>query len=204
MIDTVYTIGYSGFGIDELINALQARSISLLVDVRSRPHSRYYPDYNKENLEQRLKKNHIYYRNYAKEFGARQNEKQYYADKGYLDFELFAQSPHFLDGVNRLIDSMAKDYRFALMCAEKDPFNCHRTIMVARAFHNAGYKVIHLLPDNKEITQDDIEKLMVEKYFPRRNQINLFDEKYTESDYVSMAYKKRNAEIGYFIEEESE
>jgi hypothetical protein len=100
---------------------------------------------------------------------------------------------------------MMQNYRFALMCAEKDPINCHRTILVTRSFHDAGYKVKHLLPNNGMVTQEDIEnRLLLDKYFPNRNQITLFGEVFSKSEYIAQAYRKRNSEIGYSIEEESE
>ena len=71
----VYTIGYSGFPeIDEFIAILQSFKINVLIDVRSSPYSSYYDAYNKENIEATLKKAGIYYRNYAREFGARQEK----------------------------------------------------------------------------------------------------------------------------------
>lgn len=163
MIDTVYSIGYSGFLLNDFITTLQSNKVTLLVDVRSQPYSQYFSDYNKENLGQELKSKGIYYRNYANEFGARQDKREYYSIENYLDFELFAKSASFLDGFDKLMNSMSKNYRFALMCAEKDPINCHRTILVARAFHDAGCRIIHLLPNNITMSQEDIEnRLLVE------------------------------------------
>jgi len=138
------------------------------------------------------------------EFGARQEEREYYTLEGYLDFELFAKSSPFLSGFDKLVKSMQQDYTFALVCAEKDPFNCHRTILVARAFHKAGYKIVHLLPNDCKVTQDDIEARLLKKYFPDRNQIALFSEVLSEEEYINQAYKNRNSEIGYSIEEEKE
>jgi len=204
MVNTVYSIGYSGFSINDFIDTLHTNKISLVIDVRSTPYSQYFSDYNKDNLEQVLKNSGIYYRNYVLEFGARQEERKYYTREGYLDFELFAKSPPFLSGFDKLVKSMEQDYTFALMCAEKDPFNCHRTILVARAFYNAGYKVVHLLPNKGKVTQEVIETRLLKRYFPNRNQITLFSESLSEEEYIDQAYKKRNAEIGYSIEEEKE
>lgn len=203
MIDTIYSIGYSGFSINDFMDTLQSNQISLLVDVRSQPYSQYFPDYNKSNLEKTLMISGIHYRNYAKEFGARQEDRKYYSNNGYLDFEMFAKSPLFLHGYEKLINSMKQNYRFVLMCAEKDPFNCHRAILVSRAFHDAGYKVVHFLPNNTWTTQNEIEFRLLAKYFPKRNQLTLFGETLDEGDYLQQAYKRRNAEIGYSIEEEA-
>lgn len=199
MINYLYSIGYSCFSIEDFLNVLQANQISLLVDVRSQPYSQHFPDYNKENLERALKRIGIHYRNYAEGFGARQEDLRYYTHEGYLDFELFSQSPEFLAAFNRLVDTMAQGYRFALMCAEKDPVHCHRAILVARAFHNAGYQVIHLLPNGEKMTQADIEERLLNQFFPDREQFSLFSGDFCEGDYIRMAYKRQNAEIGYSI-----
>lgn len=74
MVNIVYTIGYSGFSIDDFVANLKKHNISLVVDVRSSPFSHYFPEYNKDSLEVCLKTHGIYYRNYADEFGARQSK----------------------------------------------------------------------------------------------------------------------------------
>ena len=203
MNDTIYSIGYSGFLIDDFVKILTSKKISLVVDVRSTPYSQYFSDYNKDILESRLKKEKIHYRNYVDEFGARQEERKYYSKAGYLDFELFTQSTPFLSGVDKLKKSMEQGYSVALMCAEKDPIACHRTILVSRAFFTAGYRVVHLLPNNINMTQEDVEKRLLDKYFPNREQLTLFDENLSTQEYICEAYKKQNAAIGYSIEEES-
>ena len=202
MIDTLYTIGYSGFQVEDFINTLKSQGILLVVDVRSAPYSHFFSDFNRDVLEQRLKKMNMHYRNYNKEFGARQDAKEYYSKAGYLDFELFAKSAPFLSGVDKLKTSMDKGYTFALMCAEKDPITCHRAILVSKSFYNAGFKVVHLLPNNITMTQKDIENRLVKKYFPNRDQFSLFDRNLSAQECICEAYKKQNAAIGYSIEED--
>ena len=55
----IYTIGYSGFEINDFINMLQTNNINSLIDVRSSPYSKIYTDYNREELQKRLKENGI-------------------------------------------------------------------------------------------------------------------------------------------------
>lgn len=201
MVDTVYTIGYSGFSIDGFVATLKRYNVSLIVDVRSSPFSHYYPEYNKDVLEIYLKAHGIYYRNYADEFGARQSEQKYYCKDGYLDFELFSKSESFLRGVKKLCNSMEQNYTFALMCAEKDPVFCHRTILVARAFFEKGYSVVHLLANGNTITQEEVNARLIEKYYPNRNQMTLFEAPQDDDALLRAAYRKQNAEIGYRLEE---
>ena len=202
MIDTIYTIGYSGFKIDDFVKTHKENGVSVVIDVRSLPYSQFYSDYNKENLSRILEVSKIYYRNYVAEFGARQENRDFYPN-GYLDFEMFARSEVFLSGFEKIKKSMQKGFVIALMCSEKDPIKCHRTILVARAFHNAGYKVIHLLPEGQKITQEEIEERLLNMFFPDRGQINMFAPMLSTEEYIDEAYKKQNASIGYSIEGET-
>ena len=201
MVNTVYTIGYSGFSIDDFVTTLKKHNISLVVDVRSSPYSSYFPEYNRDSLEIFLKMHGIYYRSYASEFGARQSDQKYYCKEGYLDFEVFSKSEPFLQGLKKLCNSMEQNYTFALMCAEKDPICCHRTILVARAFFERGYNVVHLLINGSTITQEEINARLIEKYYPNRDQITFFETVQDDDTLLKAAYKKQNAEIGYRLEE---
>ncbi len=109
-----------------------------------------------------------------------------------------------MSGVDKLEKSMKQDYKFALMCSEKDPIMCHRAILVSRAFHIIGYNVIHLLPNDKTTTQIELEKSLLNKFFSDRNQINMFEKMLSTQEYINEAYKKQNASIGYSIEGEME
>lgn len=203
MIDTIYTIGYAGFPIDKFVEELKNNSINAVIDVRSSAFSQYYSDYNKNNLELRLKKEGIYYRNYAKEFGARQNDEEYYADEGYLDFSKFSKSEQYLEGIKKLCTSMGKGYTFALMCAEKNPIDCHRTVLVARTFFEKGYKVVHLCPEGKTILQEEINLQLLDCFFPLRAQINFFENQVSEEEMLDQAYRMQNKKIGYKMENDS-
>ena len=205
MINELYTIGYSGYSIEDFLTEIKKHTISAVIDIRSIPYSKYHLDYNKETLKAFLKANGILYRNYAKEFGAQQNNREFYSTHGYLDFDIFTKSDNFLSGVEKLCAGMSKGYSFVLMCSEKDPINCHRTIMVAREFNKNGYSIIHLLPNHDKQSQNDIEVRMLENYYPNRHQITLFESKIlTNQDMIDLSYKRRNAEIAYSMEDEED
>lgn len=197
----IYTIGYSSFKIEDFIQILKRNNITCVIDVRSNPFSEYFQDYNKDILEKKLKKENIMYRNYKKEFGARQEEPSFYP-KGYLDFDLFTKSEQFNEGVLKIAKGIEMGFSFVLMCAEKDPITCHRNIMVAKAFKERGYNIKHILFDGSIESQDDIEKRMIKEYFPERNQMALFDENKSDEDLIKASYNKKNEEIGYRIAEE--
>lgn len=197
-MNEIYTIGYSGFTIENFVKTLQHYKISCLIDVRSMPKSIYFTDFNKSNLTAVLNNHNIIYRNYAEEFGARQLDEEYYTDD-VLDFEKFAKSPQFLAGVQKIEAGMKLNYSFVLMCAEKRPEDCHRNIMIARQFHLRGYEVRNILEDGTYIKQDMVENILLNKYFSHRDQLSLFEE-LSEEEMIEQSYQKRNREIGYRLE----
>lgn len=198
----IFTIGYSGFSIEDFIQELINHRINVVIDVRSYAYSERYPDYNKITIEKSLNKEGIYYKNYAKEFGARQDNKSFYSSEGYLDFDVFAKSEQFQNGITKMVNSTEKGYKIAFMCAEKEPIQCHRAILVARAFDKLGFTVIHLMPNGITKDQKAIEKELLKKYFPNINQLSLFDNCMSDEEYINVAYRKQNEQIGYHLEEE--
>lgn len=198
----IFTIGYTAFEINKFVDIMKQYGISCVIDVRSAPFSKFYTNYNIENIKKTLNGNNIYYRNYKDEFGARQTDTRYFSNNGCLDFELFTKSDSFISGYNKLIDGMKQGYTFALMCAEKDPLNCHRTIMVSREFHKFGYAIKHILENCIYQTQNDIENRMLNIYFPDRNQRSLFNDELSEDELINQCYKKKNIEIGYREDED--
>ncbi len=200
MGDVIYTIGYTSFSIDDFLLQLKLYNIHCLIDVRSNPvASEYYQIYSKNTLEPILNKNKIYYRNYAREFGARQTDLLFYSNNQ-LDFQKFVNSQNFIDGVEKIKKGMALGYNFVLMCAEKDPINCHRAIMVGKGLRDQGLSVNHILSDKSIITQNDIETRLLNLYFPNRSQLSLFECKNDEI-LLEEAYALQNKKIGYKIEE---
>lgn len=201
MNNTIYTIGYSGINIKDFILILKYYRISCLVDTRSVPYSKYFMDFDKNILESTLKNNNIKYENYDKEFGARQNNINFYSKDGYLDFSKFVKSSIFISGIDKIKKEMDLGYTFILMCSEKDPIDCHRSIMVAREFYKKGYNIINILYDKNNIieyTQTDIENRLLDRYFSERGQGLLFDNMdLSRKSLIDIAYKKRNIEIGY-------
>lgn len=202
MRKSIYTIGYSGFDINSFIEKIKELKISCVIDVRSYPvASDFYEKYSKAYLEPLLIQNNIFYRNYATEFGARQDDNKFYERYGYLDFEEFIKSPQFITGVEKIEKGLKLGYSFVLMCAEKDPINCHRAIMVAKGLKDMGFEIKHIMSDNSIQTQNEIEERLLNLYFPTRKQLNFFEQK-TNEEYIEEAYFKQNAKIGYKKEKE--
>ena len=89
------------------------------------------------------------------------------------------------------------------MCAEKDPYNCHRCIMVSRFLQDYEFEIVHIVGHNQFVTQKEIEARLMNEYYPNRNQLSLFSEdNLSNQECLLCAYRKRNKDIGFKIEEE--
>ena len=201
---TLYTIGHSNYEIEKFINILKRNDINVIVDVRSVPYSQYTTQFNREPLKIALKENGIAYIYMGEEFGARRDDQSLYDDDGRLNFRKTIASELFQKGVTRIKDGLEKGYRIAFMCAEKVPHECHRCIMVGKAFHDLGYDVENILEDATTVSQEEIGEILLKMFFPDRNQITIFtmDEEKSDAEYIEEAYKLREKQIAYSIKSE--
>lgn len=141
----VYTIGHSNHPLEVFLGLLAMHSITAVVDVRTSPYSRFCPWFSQDFLKPELEKAGIRYLFFGPEFGARRSEQDCYVD-GRVDFDLVRRATLFQQGIHRLYEG-AQEFKIAMMCAEKDPIDCHRTILVARALSGEGFEVQHILAD---------------------------------------------------------
>lgn len=201
----LYTIGHSQHKFDYFAYLLNLNEINCVVDVRSVPYSKYVDSYNKNVLKKELSNISINYYDMGRYFGARPKDICLYSEDGCLDFEKVIKTDLFNKGLDNVILGLKKGNNIALMCAEKDPIDCHRAIMVARAFSLKGINAIHILPDGKLQSQCDLDKRLLDEYFPNRMQISIFDDNNkTNDEMIKLAYKMRNKQIGYHLFKKNE
>src|SRR5439155_9113013 len=127
MQDTVFTIGHSTHPQERFISLLRQHGITALCDVRSTPYSRMNPQFNREELAGALLAQDIEYRFLGKELGARSDDPHCY-EAGKVQYERLAETTQFQYGLKRVLKGMKEGFRVVLMCAEKEPLECHRTI----------------------------------------------------------------------------
>lgn len=138
----LYTIGHSNHDMSIFVGLLRLHGVTALVDVRSHPYSRYVPQYSREPLKAALTDAGIAYVFLGKELGARSNNSACYI-RGKVQYDRLAKEPCFAEGLKRVMQGMER-YNIALMCAEKDPLDCHRALLVARKLFEAGIAVSHI------------------------------------------------------------
>lgn len=221
-----YTIGYSGYlnNRDIFIDELKKRKIDVLIDVRSKPYSAQFGQFNKEPFQEELKKNGIIYCNYSEQFGAKQLNHKYYSKfdgvEDRIDYELFTKSDMFLDGVEKLKMLCKMEYLPVIMCAEKDPIKCHRAIMICNALYNYhNFKITHIQPGKPDESHDALEyRLMktIRSDLAKKKKLNqlevkmkdelfsLFSSGSAYKDDIQNYYKIMNSRIGWTFDQSQE
>lgn len=144
----IKTIGHSNHPIDRFVDLLTAGGVEVLVDVRSTPYSRRFPQFGRERLAARLAVAGILYRYEGAALGGK--------PQGGGSYETLAARPEFAEALDRLAASAA-DTTLCLMCAEKEPLDCHRTVLVSRRLAERGLPVEHLLADGRSETHAAVE-----------------------------------------------
>lgn len=182
----------------ELVNVF-LKEMDYVLDVRRIPYSKYAKQYNRETLDRYLLQHHIHYTYMGTYFGARQANPALYTPDGYVDFEKVRSTPLFVMGMKIVEKGLLQRHEIALMCTEKEPLNCHRAIMVARAFELGGYDIKHILFDDSLLDQRELNDQLLSKYFQNSDQMTLFanDEFHSTNGLLKQAYIMRNKEIGY-------
>lgn len=141
----ILTIGHSNHAIERFLDLLRRNGVTAVADVRSSPFSRHNPQFSKEALQSVLKDAGIAYIFLGKELGGRSPDKGCYED-GRIQYDRVARTEGFREGIDRVRKGVGQ-YRIALMCAEKEPLECHRTLLVARALDKVGERVGHIHAD---------------------------------------------------------
>lgn len=141
----VFTIGHSNHPLDAFMALLQRHRVTALADVRSAPYSRLHPQFNRESLAGSLRREGIEYVHLGQALGGRSDDPACYED-GCVRYDRVAGTEMFRRGLERVVQGAA-DHLIVLLCAEREPLECHRTLLVARALDERGIEVAHIHAD---------------------------------------------------------
>ncbi len=155
----LYTIGHSNHKIEDFIALLNRYEVTCIADVRSAPYSRYCPQFNKDALAAALEAAGIAYMFLGRELGGRPRDHSCY-EGGCVNFQRIAERKEFKRGLECLLENASK-HRIALMCAEKDPLECHRTIFVSRHLKKYDLHIKHILADGNIENHTEAERRLV-------------------------------------------
>jgi len=153
---TLYTIGHSNHPIQAFISLLQQHNIRYLVDVRSQPYSRRYPQFNREDLSAALQGAGIIYIDLGRALGGRPQQPDLYAPGSERpNYDRQAGTPLYQNGIHQLCQQ-AKLGPAVMMCSEGDPEVCHRTLLITPSLLDQGYDVQHILPTGQLRTAEKL------------------------------------------------
>lgn len=190
MNNLVLTIGHSNHSIEHFIDLLRFHGVTSVTDVRSHPYSRYAPQFSHDPLRDTLRDHGIAYVFLGRELGTRIQNPACYV-KGKAQYDLIAREPSFRQGITTIRQGI-EHYRMALLCAEKDPIECHRAILVARHLVKNGLPVSHIHADYELETHDALENRLLKMLKMPGGDILKCRE-----DYIEDAYAIQSERIAY-------
>jgi len=157
----LFSIGHSNRSKEEFVQLLRLHGVNVVCDVRSHPFSRQWPHFNKAELQTWLKDAEIAYVFLGEELGGRPADPTLYDQQGRVSYEKLSLSPNFRRGVERLLNGIRKSFVPALLCAERDPAECHRAILIGRHLSKLGCNIEHILDESSAETQKDLERRLM-------------------------------------------
>lgn len=157
----VYTVGHGQAGIEQFIAALQARQITLGIDVRSRPWSKWAKQFNKEQMEALLPEAGIDFLWLGEHLGGRPEGEQFYDAEDHALYQPISEQPWFLKAIGK-VEHEAENRGVALFCVEEKPEDCHRYHLLGRALTDREVDVIHLRRDGSVESQAAVRQRLGE------------------------------------------
>lgn len=179
-MNRIYTIGYASYPLPEFIGVLKMFAVDAVADVRTVPYSRFRSEFNRDALAKQLKSAGIRYVALGRECGARPDDPACY-ENGQVKFDLLAGTELFRSGIRRL-GTGSERFVIAIMCAEQDPVQCHRCILVARELSKQypELEIIHILPDRKTESMKETESRLLQLYGLDKEEIPGLGRSYAE------------------------
>lgn len=188
----IHTIGHSNHEIEAFVALLHRHGVNAIADVRSIPASTRFPQFDRKSLQGSLEASGIRYVFLGDGLGARPRDPACYV-QGTADFDNIRATDHFAEALKRL-QRGAYTYRICLMCAERDPADCHRTWLVAQTLHDAGATVKHILADGAIELHDALLRRVAKADF---GTVSLFDD---EAEILVAAARREAKRVAYCIE----
>jgi len=161
MVSPIFTVGHSNHPIEAFIALLRGAGISRIADVRSVPYSRFSPQFRREPLAAALAAAGIDYGWHGDGLGGRPRDPALWRGAK-PDYAAMAVQPAFRAEL-AAVAAGAAERPTVLMCAERDPLDCHRFHLIAAPLAALGAEIVHLLADGSRESQDAAETRLVRR-----------------------------------------
>jgi uncharacterized protein (DUF488 family) len=157
----VYTVGHSSLDLGAFVDRLRAVEVKLLADVRSRPRSLRFPHFSQPEFEQSLREAGVTYLFLGEELGGRPDDPKAYRADGLVNYRERRKSFGFQAGISRVLAELERG-DLALLCAEEDPLECHRFLMICPELVALGVQPQHIRKGGRLETQREAEDRLLE------------------------------------------
>jgi uncharacterized protein (DUF488 family) len=157
----LFTIGHSAMESDAFLKLLQQFEILLLIDVRSRPRSQRFPQFDQIELEGTLRRAGIRYLFLGEELGGRPEDPKGYRSDGLVNYRALRKSRTFAAGMKRVLAELESS-DLALLCAEEDPLSCHRFLMICPELAAMEIAPVHIRKGGIQETQREAEDRLLQ------------------------------------------
>jgi uncharacterized protein (DUF488 family) len=139
----IFTVGHSNLELGDFLAVLTGHGIQTLCDVRSLPRSSRFPQFNREPLEACLASAKIQYEFFGEALGGRPSDPRAYHEDGRVNYASRRRAPDFAAGIDRAV-ALSQKRPIVLLCAEEDPLQCHRFLMICPALIERGITPVHI------------------------------------------------------------
>ncbi|MCO7231365.1 MULTISPECIES: DUF488 family protein [unclassified Cobetia] len=160
---SVYSIGHGSRSINEFLKLIVKYKIQYVVDVRTKPGSKYHPQFNMESLRSSLKAEGVGYVFMGDTLGGLPKDDQCYTKLGYVDYTILANKIFFRNGLSRLVSANDQKINIACMCSELDPCDCHRSKLIGSELYHIGLEMNHIDARGELIAQAKVMNDIVNK-----------------------------------------
>ena len=137
-----------------MVALLQKHNVQFLIDVRSKPYSKFKPEFNKEQLDAELSRRQIRYANWTALGGF--PESEHVINQGHVDYSKLARMPEFQKHIERLAHAAEQNYRLIILCSEGKPELCHRSKCIGVELDKISVPVEHIDENDNLISQDEV------------------------------------------------
>ncbi|SHE82391.1 DUF488 domain-containing protein [Dysgonomonas macrotermitis] len=153
---TIYSTGHGNKSIDVFIRELYSFNIEYLLDIRSKPFSKWNPQFNQASLKLELEKCGITYVFVGDSLGGLPEDRSCYDSNGKILYDVIKGKDFFLQGLKRLITANEKAIKLAIMCSESKPEECHRSKLIGEELRINNISLNHIISENRTKSQETI------------------------------------------------
>ena len=194
----LFTVGHSNLEFSQFVRLLRDRSVGLLIDVRSQPRSGRFPEFSQPGFQKMIENADIGYLFLGEELGGRPGDPDAYRPDGVVDYRVRRKSYAFHAGVERVLSELERAPS-ALLCAEEDPLECHRFLMICPELVRLGIRPLHIRKGSRLESQEDAEnRLLDAQGFAAVASHTLFPQ--ARTDALEEAYELQAGKFAYRVD----